>query len=277
MWTNWPTGPQPEIGALASALQPITVGLKSRCVRPISDIMVTMPATRVFRQRLRRPLWLAREVWRFNIALLVGSVLAAGYEFLVPEMGSEITQALLTYIAWGIGAFTTYPVLTGWYFAVLDHEQLGEVVRRSRPRYRWLDRWLGGGSVSDWGSGVVILSLGAVIGVLTSTSLKTNPWVLLMCGILVVSAWFMMVHLYAGYYLRTDVGTRGLRFPGDERPVYSDYVYFAQQIQTTFGGSDVNIISKAMRSSVNVHNMLAYAFSTVVVALLVSGVLGLAR
>lgn len=84
-----------------------------------------------------------------------------------------------------------------------------------------------------------------------------------------------MVHLYAAFYLRADVDERGLRFPGDERPVYSDYVYFAQQIQTTFGGSDVEIIGKQFRRSVNSQNLFAYVFSTVVVALLVSGILGL--
>lgn len=111
------------------------------------------------------------------------------YEWLTNLPLDDLRRYLLSYIAWGIGTFTAYPTLTRWYFSKLDHNRLGEVVRRTRPRFRRLDYWLSGGNANDWGSGIMLLSLGAVVGVLVVPSLKTNPLVLAMCGALVVSGW----------------------------------------------------------------------------------------
>lgn len=234
-----------------------------------------MPAQRVKKQLLPRPLWLGREVWRLNAAMLGGGLLATIYELAFPDYGSEAIQITLTYIAWGIGAFTTYPLLTSWYFSTFNHRQLVDIVHQTRSRRRRLDYLLGGGNTGDWGSIIMVLSLGAVVAVLMAPTLKSNRIVLVMCALLVMSGWKMMVHLYAAYYLRTDTTSGGLDFPREQSPVYSDYVYFSQQIQTTFAGSDVDITSKTLRRAVNMHTLFAYVFSTVVVALLVSAILGL--
>ena len=63
---------------------------------------------------------------------------------------------------------------------------------------------------------------------------------------------------------------RGLKFPGDERPDYWDFVYFAFVIGMTFQMSDVGMTSKHVRRMVLVHGMVAFVFTTTIIALTVN-------
>lgn len=63
---------------------------------------------------------------------------------------------------------------------------------------------------------------------------------------------------------------RALDFPGDEGPLWADYLYFAFSVMTTFGTTDVNVLSREMRRTVTVNSGIAFVFNTVTVASLVS-------
>lgn len=223
--------------------------------------------------RLPHPRFLISEGWRVTIAWVVGSLVSMAAEGWRDPQRS-IGDALIIYILFAIGAFTTYAVLTWFYYHRLDRAQLVRAAALTRPKRRWVNLLMGAGRASDWGGVITVLSLGAVIAVAVTPSLRKSVVLLLMCVGLVVSGWLMMLYVYAMHYLRSDIASGGLNFPGDEAPVFSDYVYFSQQIQTTFGGSDVSIEPTALRRAVNTHNLFSYAFSTVVVALLVSAILG---
>lgn len=59
---------------------------------------------------------------------------------------------------------------------------------------------------------------------------------------------FHYAHLYYGNKQKNDKGEdAGLNFPGDEKPDYLDFAYFAFVIGCTFQVSDVQILSKKMR------------------------------
>ena len=49
-----------------------------------------------------------------------------------------------------------------------------------------------------------------------------------------------------------------------------DFNYLAIQVSTTFSSSDVTIEHTAARRVVSVHSLIAFAFNTIIVALLVS-------
>ncbi len=74
--------------------------------------------------------------------------------------------------------------------------------------------------------------------------------------------------------LRPGEQQRGrARLPGEERdgpPVFSDYVYLAAQVATTFSTSDVTVERRSMRRTVTVHSIATFAYNTVVIALIVS-------
>lgn len=86
----------------------------------------------------------------------------------------------------------------------------------------------------------------------------------------VVTAWLVVVTSYTVFYARRDLAGGGLAFPGETRPGYVDYFYFALAVATTFGTTDVTVTTPRMRRSVSAHAALAFVFNTVIIALLVS-------
>ncbi|MGW2229949.1 DUF1345 domain-containing protein [Streptomyces formicae] len=67
---------------------------------------------------------------------------------------------------------------------------------------------------------------------------------------------------------------QALDFPGDEAPGWADHVYFALAAMTTFGATDVNVTTRAMRRTVAANSVIAFVFNTVTVASLVSALGG---
>ncbi|MFF8732415.1 DUF1345 domain-containing protein [Streptomyces sp. NPDC015171] len=88
---------------------------------------------------------------------------------------------------------------------------------------------------------------------------------------LVVDAWVSVLVSFAVAYHADDLveNQRALQFPGDGTPVWSDYMYFALSVMTTFGTTDVTVASRAMRRTVAANAAIAFVFNTVTVASLV--------
>ena len=62
----------------------------------------------------------------------------------------------------------------------------------------------------------------------------------------------------------------GLTFPGYGGVVFWDCVYLATQVQTTFSSSDVVVGTTLTRKIVTGHTLVAFAFNTVIIALLIA-------
>ena len=83
---------------------------------------------------------------------------------------------------------------------------------------------------------------------------------------------------YAHDYYASAGGTapnQGLLFPGDEKPTYMDFVYFSFTIGMTFQVSDVQITDRAFRGLVLTHGIIAFFYSTGILALTINLVAGL--
>jgi len=95
----------------------------------------------------------------------------------------------------------------------------------------------------------------------------------------VVTAW-AMTHTaytlrYAHLYYRDDGdGEGGLVFPGDTKPTYLDFAYFAFTLGMCFQTSDVAITSRPIRRTVLAHAALSFAYNTAILATAVSLVAG---
>ncbi|MGO1236041.1 MAG: DUF1345 domain-containing protein [Microbacterium gubbeenense] len=84
----------------------------------------------------------------------------------------------------------------------------------------------------------------------------------------VVVAWINTALLFTeGYIAR---GQDGLRFPGDGPIGFGDYLYFALSVQMTFGTSDTAITDRTTRRNVTIHAVTAFAFNTVIIAMIVA-------
>ncbi|BAH51915.1 hypothetical membrane protein [Rhodococcus opacus B4] len=93
--------------------------------------------------------------------------------------------------------------------------------------------------------------------------------------VLVVVSWTCVLVSFAITFYADNVVEQGqgLHFPGPP-PRWASYVYFAVSVMTTFGTTDVEVTSDAMRRTVAVNAVIAFVFNTVTVASVVSVLAG---
>lgn len=66
----------------------------------------------------------------------------------------------------------------------------------------------------------------------------------------------------------------GLEFPGDKKPNYLDFAYFAFVLGMTFQVSDVQITSKRLRRIAMIHGLLSFGYNTIMIALTINLIAG---
>lgn len=100
-------------------------------------------------------------------------------------------------------------------------------------------------------------------------------------GVLAVaSAWFVthtiLTLRYAHLYYREGEGSEGgLAFPGDGKPAFIDFAYFAFTIGMCFQVSDVVVSSRAIRRTALGHALLSFAYNTIVLAVALNLAIGI--
>lgn len=227
---------------------------------------------------------LASDIFRtlLTLALLMLAAPLIGLVSLFvsrPGAGRFDTPTLLSsYLLCFVFYFAVYQLLTWWGFGRADADELVRWARATTPRSaseRRLQAWTGSG-VRSWAVTAALLALVAVVVVLVVPALREDPLVLASSLLVVVTSWSMVVYAFAVAYLRLDAESGGLDFPGGDRPVWSDYVYLAVQVNATFSSSDVDASTPAARRLVTTHTLLAFVFNTIIVALLVSALVTLA-
>ena len=210
---------------------------------------------------------LVRQV-RARPRLVVAAAVAVLCGLLLPDAlaSHPVTRALL---AWNVGTLL--------YVALATVMMMRSSDSRIRQRAR----------LQDEGAVVILVlvivaalaSLAAIAGQLTLAKSMTGvPRVahMALAGTTVVTSWaFIQVmfclHYAHQYYASAEAGrTAGLQFPGEDRPTYGDFFYFAAVIGTSGQTADVAFVSKSMRRIGSVHCILAYLFNTTVLALLIN-------
>ncbi len=222
------------------------------------------------------------DVFRLWAAVGLGIVLALAFEF-----GVDALEAL------GLrqepeGDRSALEVdfggqLIGWNAFVLAYLLLGirafggcdraELVRRIKgsplpksPLARYL---LAGGSGPTWAVVITIVALGTIVTAAQERDRSTG----LVFGLIVatvITCWVTITFSFALHYARRDIEIGGLEFLGDDEPVFSDYVYLAISCSATFGTTDTDIMTTAMRRTISVHGVIAFFLNTVVIAVLLS-------
>jgi len=95
-------------------------------------------------------------------------------------------------------------------------------------------------------------------------------------GATVVLSWtfthvIFTLHYANLYYRPHQRGTQGgLEFPGTRPPDYRDFLYYAFVIGCATQTGDVNTVSHAMRRTTLVHGVVAFAFNTAILALMIN-------
>ncbi len=108
-----------------------------------------------------------------------------------------------------------------------------------------------------------------------SKQAQTVPHVLLAMATILLS-WAFVHTIFSFHYAHEYYGARsdrkigGLRFPGDAKPDYWDFLYFSLVVGMTSQVSDVAVTSKVIRRTVAIHGVLSFFFNVAVLALTVN-------
>lgn len=90
----------------------------------------------------------------------------------------------------------------------------------------------------------------------------------------VVLAWLALNAAYAAHYATLYYGDRppeaGLSFPGDDSPDRLDFAYVTFTLGTAISTSDVSITSRQLRTTALGHVLLAFAYNTGVLGVVVN-------
>nr|WP_279672295.1 DUF1345 domain-containing protein [Flexivirga meconopsidis] len=177
--------------------------------------------------------------------------------------------ALLVYLLGYLGA-------TVWAFGTATDEQIHGWAHRD-SRGTLLQRYLLGTAPGP-GASLFIASIALVVAVLwlpehAPPALQGQTRVLL-AVLLVAVAWFCVLVSFAVTFHADNIveDSKALDFPDETHKTWSDYMYFAISVMTTFGTTDVNVQSADMRKTVSFNAIIAFIFNTVTVATLVSAI-----
>jgi uncharacterized membrane protein len=124
-----------------------------------------------------------------------------------------------------------------------------------------------GPTISVQWSGLAIVS---VVVLALSPDLLRHPLLVALSAAVVTTSWLVTIVSYAVHYARVTTTVGGLTFPGDRGVVFWDCVYLATQVQTTFSSSDIVVETTLTRRIVSGHTIVAFAFNTVIIALLIA-------
>jgi len=95
-------------------------------------------------------------------------------------------------------------------------------------------------------------------------------------GATVVLSWtfthviFTLHYANLYYRVREQGALGGLEFPGKRPPDYRDFLYYSFVIGCATHTADVNTVSPAMRRATLVHGVIAFAFNTAILALMIN-------
>lgn len=211
-------------------------------------------------------IWLSREPELRAHGWAVGCVLAWGFFAAI--------HSVLTHRA--------YRDATGIEFLADDAEATPErpTTRRARVwnwfRQWWRGWWVMGNDAPSWSVQVSVLALIVVALIMVTPVLRSSQGLLVAALAMVAASWANVAVMYAVHYARIDARDGGLGFPGDEPRAFVDYLYLALAVQTTFGTTDVEIRTRQLRRTAIGHGALAFVFNSVIIAMIISLLLGVA-
>ncbi len=123
----------------------------------------------------------------------------------------------------------------------------------------------------------IILMMLIAVGMLLAGKEHLSGWQIVLIVMTLLFAWLFSNLVYSFHYARLyyaqasfgkDHG--GLEFPGEEEPVFADFVNFAFVIGMTCQTADINITRPNMRRVATAHGLLAFIFNLGVLAMTVN-------
>lgn len=205
--------------------------------------------------------------------LFVGALCGLAAVTVLPRSINGTTRAIL---AWDIGVIV-FLVLSAFLFTTERLERMAEDAA-AQEEGEWTIFWLTMAAVAF--SFVAIFSEFAGSRGLPPTQ---HAFHIALVAVTLFVSWLMThttfalryAHEYYAVVSESYGIAGGLEFPGEPRPDYLDFMYFALVLGMTFQVSDVQITSRQFRRLALVHGLLSFLYNTVIVALTVNLAAGL--
>jgi hypothetical protein len=234
-----------------------------------------------------RPGWLLLDSRRSLATSTAAILLAAPVVLVLVPAVSDDGDARTVFgvvVAWALFN-VLHTVATWWAFRGSSGDELRRLVTVETARLRREQHWyqrlsrslLGNIGAASWSVQISGMALLAVLVLVLTPSLRQQPALLVMVLVMVVMSWANVAVTYALHYARLDLDgaeSRLLGFPGVGQRTFSDYLYVALGVQTAFTTSDVELRTAEIRRVVMGHGVLAFAFNSVIIAVLVSLLVG---
>lgn len=217
-------------------------------------------------------LLLQRELVRHTAASVVAVVVAFVVLIVVGFVASDpdaLDRASTATTALLFGVYgPVFLVLSYIAFRSDQGYRLRGLLVRTEERSRLVRVTLLAGPKS-WASLVIIAGIVSVVA-LAANDARESLWFVGICVLGVIGTWVLMVAVFAIEYMRSWARDDGIEFPGTEERVFRDFVYLAVQMSTTFSSSDVQLVRRPARSLATVHSVVAFAYSTAIIAVFAS-------
>lgn len=216
---------------------------------------------------------LGYDVARLGLACVAGVVTAVvtGVVVAVVHGGFHGSMLVPCLFAFSAASSVAYLVHTLRLFSRLDAPNLRRVLVATTPDSRF---GMVGAMISGTGPTVVvqwsIIAIAAVLAFTVWPSLLREPLTVWLSVAVVAASWAVTVVAYAVHYARFDAAAGGFDFPGKDERIFSDFLYLAVQVQTTFSTSDVSLTLSGPRRLVSGHTLVSFAFNTIIIAMLIT-------
>lgn len=197
--------------------------------------------------------------------LLVASLLP-------PQSTSHLVTRLI--IGWDAGV-CLYLLLALWMMFGSSHEKMRQRAQQEDEGKYWVLTLVVLSSIAS------LAAIGAQLAVVKGLHGAERYPHLALAGLTIVSSWafthiMFALHYAHDYYQAVARGHHGgVSFPGDEPPLYGDFLYFACIIGTSAQTADVSFSSRQMRGIGTLHCILAFFFNTTILALTINIAAGL--
>jgi uncharacterized membrane protein len=214
---------------------------------------------------------LAREAVRHAIASTIAALMTLALVALAVQSGPLDRGAafvpLLVTLMFGLYG-PAFLVLSWLTFRRQEGPDLRASLVHSTERGGLL-RWLFVSSPTTWAGTVMLIGVISVVLLATGDALA-SAWVVVICVVGVTGNWVLMVAVMAIEYMRSWANESSMSFPGAEPRSFIDFLYLSIQLSTTFSSADVALETRSVRRLASLHSVLAFAYSTAIIAVFAS-------
>lgn len=215
------------------------------------------------------------------IGLVVGSAITVTVWLANGELGNIQTNSFITFfylVAWPIFVIS-YLLWTHLAYSSQDRSELIATAKRetSNNRKWWtiLSTQSGASSISLTGA---LVAVAITIVVAQSPEFRTNVIYVGLGLFSVACSWLLMVYSFALDYLRFNLvdqeGSKAIVFAIEDKPRFGDYLTLAFLLSTMAAAVSAKITSRRAWLRVRINVLFAFAFNSVIVAMMVSLLFG---